>query len=137
MIGPDTPLSEMLENFIETTISLSENSRIAHANLTEAVQQLQDVEHYAEIMSYDAIKGSQLIKKLRDCRKKRREAKDAIFVSEPLLNWVEKNQKIIQQLTEVLGEIRKREDKLRTRTYAVRTTILSDISEKTHLSATK
>lgn len=64
---------------------------------------------------------------MKNIRKKRREAKDIQRVTSPAVQWVNQNQKTINELEKLLGSVRKAEKGTNNRVYMNRTKILSGL----------
>ena len=67
---------------------------------------------------------------LKRVRKERREAKDTKAMAEPVLHWVQQNEKVLKGLEQLLGEVRKAEKGTENRHYIEKTTVLSSILEE-------
>lgn len=63
----------------------------------------------------------------RNIRKKRREAKDIQKITYPIVQWVNQNQKTINELEKLLGAVRKAERSTQGRMYSNRTKILDGL----------
>ena len=62
-------------------------------------------------------------------RKERRVAKDVVKITYPIVQWVNKNQKTINELEKLLGDVRKEEKGTVGRKYSNRTKILEGLFE--------
>lgn len=63
-------------------------------------------------------------------RKERRVAKDVVKITYPIVQWVNKNQKTINELEKLLGDVRKEEKGTVGRKYSNRTKILDGLFEE-------
>lgn len=86
-----------------------------------------DLLHYIE-MREDA-DVEEAYNRLRETSIRRRQAKDTLAVLEPLASWIEKNQKEVHKLSEVLGKMRRVESGIEGRVYSTRTDILDGLVE--------
>lgn len=77
----------------------------------------QDILHEIELVPMSYHETAQQAKKLAEVRQHRREAKDTVRVLSHLIEYVAGNEKVIQGLQRLLGEIRKEEQRLENRTY--------------------
>lgn len=67
----------------------------------------------------------QFISDLRDNRRMRREAKDFVELTKPIVHFMTRNKQAIKELNQVVDEVRDIESKLATRTYTPR--VLTDM----------
>lgn len=82
----------------------------------------QDYLHSLELDGLKYKERAKIATQLSECRKKRREHKDAVMVLEPLVQYLstEKGRQLNNLLKEVLGKTRKVEEKMQNRTYRKR-----------------
>lgn len=82
----------------------------------------QDYLHSLELDGLDYKERAKLATQLAVCRQKRRKCKDTIEVYEPLVNYMEsdKGKQGLNLLKQVLGQIRKAEERIETRQYTPR-----------------
>ena len=84
-----------------------------------------DLLHYIEMLEDADVEEA--YNRLRESSIRRRQAKDALAVLEPLASWIEKNQKEVHKLSEVLGKMRRAESGIEGRVYSTRTDILDGL----------
>lgn len=69
----------------------------------------------------ELLRALALAEELADTRRKRREAKDAIAETSPVVAWLEDNRAVVKSLERLLGEVRKAERIAENRIYTPRT----------------
>lgn len=134
MVESEAYISSFVEDFLSFLGDIQTTYNMATATLDEANLELCDLEHYLELETCNAATTAKIAKRIREVRKKRRQAKNSIEICEQMLSWIDLNKKPIDDLSNVLGKIRKMEDRQEARVYAVRSHILDDITTKTHLA---
>lgn len=77
----------------------------------------QDILHELELVPHTFNERGKLAKELTEVRQKRRVAKDAIELLEPLIRWAADHKKSIDALTKVLGDMRKIDNRRENRLY--------------------
>ena len=87
----------------------------------------QDILHRLELEEDNYHNTARLAKGLRKVRQERRKAKDAISLFEPIIKWIHNNDRSIQLLRQLLGEVRKAERQTQNRQYIYRTSIVDDV----------
>ena len=105
------------------------NRRAAIAEM-DADNQIQDILHNIELNENypdDYILQGLALKNIR---KDRRVAKDVIRITYPVVQWVNQNQKTINELEKLLGAVRKAEKNTVGRMYSNRTKILEELFEE-------
>ena len=105
----------------ETTSRLSDEDRIMYDG------QIQDILHFLELNEVPYLDRKKLTDLLPDIRRSRRVAKDTMDTLAPLVRWMAEHKKAIRDLEQVLGSVRKEEDRQQNRVYSYRT----DIVQKT------
>ena len=102
------------------------NKRSAIAEM-DADNQTQDILHNIEIN--DNFPDDYILQgiALKNIRKERREAKDIQKITYPIVQWVNQNQKTINELEKLLGAVRKAERSTQGRMYSNRTKILDGL----------
>ena len=122
--------SIQIENFLNFCRSCVEANRRAGIAEIDLDNQTQDILHNIEINTnypYDyVIQGLAL----SSIRRKRREAKDIQWITAPVVQWVNQNQKTINELEKLLGAVRKAEKSTINRVYKNRTNILDGLFEE-------
>ena len=97
----------------------------AYGAVNQSDLERNDLLHYIE-MREDA-DVEEAYSRLRGVNIRRRQAKDTLAVLEPLASWIEKNQKEVNKLSEVLGKMRRAESGIEGRVYSTRTDILNGL----------
>ena len=94
-------------------------SDYACANETASAceRETQDILHDLEIVRHSYSEKAKLAARLSELRRERREAKDAAEVLEPLVGWLNDNAKARNELENVLGMMRKRDQYHTNRVY--------------------
>lgn len=119
--------SNKIEDFLKFSKSCVEANRIAALTEIDLDNQTQDILHNIEINeNYPGDYITQGIA-LKNIRKKRREAKDIQRITFPVVQWVNQNQKTINELEKLLGSVRKAEKSIAGRIYMNRTKILDEL----------
>lgn len=77
----------------------------------------QDILHELELVQHTHNERGRMAKELVEVRRKRRDAKNAIEVLDPLVQWTTGHKKEIDALTRVLGEMRKADNRCKNRLY--------------------
>ena len=79
----------------------------------------QDYLHKLELENLDYRERAKIATKLSRCRQLRRQSKDTTEILEPFIGFMdsEKGRQMMNLMREVLGKIRKAEDKMTTRKY--------------------
>lgn len=116
--------SEDIKRFLDGIRDSAMEMKIALEEEKETNSQTQDILHAIELEQCNLRKGTKLIKTLRNVRKNRRKAKDAIERLTPIYEWSQDNQTVIKGLENLLGKVRKIEKSQESRTYFQRTDIL-------------
>lgn len=117
-------------NFID---SVNPSIEMAVADLNDANDQLCDIQHFIELGSYNAVTMVRLVKKEKSVREVRRIAKNTIDQLTPVSEWISENRVAVNKLRATLGQLRKKDSARMHRAYCVRTDVLSDFTDKTHL----
>lgn len=122
--------SIQIDNFLRFCRNCTEANRRAAVTEIDMDNQTQDILHNIEInTNYPddyVIQG--LV--LSNIRKKRREVKDIQKITHPVVQWVQQNQKTINELEKLLGAVRKAEKSTTNRVYKNRTNILDGLFEE-------
>ncbi len=99
----------------------------------EADRETQDLLHRLELENDSYHDMAKLAKAMKTVRCKRREAKDAKIVIEPIIQWLTENDKFIKSLERLLGEVRKAEKSTTNRHYIDKTDILKEVLKQREL----
>lgn len=122
--------SIQIESFLKFCRSCTEANRLAAVAEIDMDNQTQDILHNIEIN--DNFPDDYIMQgiALKNIRKDRREAKDIQKITHPVVQWVQQNQKTINELEKLLGYVRKAEKSTQGRTYSNRTKILDGLFEE-------
>lgn len=90
----------------------------------------QDLLHTLELCDNSYHDKARISEALRQVRKERRTAKDKCLQLQPVADWIIKNNKTINGLEQLLGEVRKAEKNTENRYYNPKTDILEQILRK-------
>lgn len=104
----------------ETQVSISTQ------NLSDRNDEIQDIMHYLELNDAPYIERKKLTDLLPDIRRQRRIAKDTEALLAPIAEWAKNNKKVVHELRQLLGEVRKEENRQRNRAYMYRTSIVKE-----------
>ena len=121
--------SNQIDNFLRFCRSCTEANRLASIYEIDMDNQTQDILHNIEIN--DNFPDDYILQglALKNIRKERREAKDIQKITHPVVQWVQQNQKTINELEKLLGAVKKEEKSTPGRTYSNRTKILDGLFE--------
>lgn len=118
-----------IETFLNYIREVEQRNRMASEVEKEANDATQDILHAVEFETYDKKKPAKLVKSLHSVRQKRREAKETIEITQPIVQWVNENRATIKGLERLLGDVRKAERRTQNRSYAPRTDILEEAKQ--------
>lgn len=90
-------------------------------------KETQDLLHVIELTSFDVVRGYKLSKEMNVVRNRRRKIKDEMDLLEPLVTVINKYPNLSNELSRVLGDIRKIKKRNETRTYKMR--VREDLKE--------
>ena len=122
--------SNKIENFLSFCRECVDANRRAAIAEMDADNQIQDILHNIELNENypdDYILQGLALKNIR---KDRRVAKDVIRITYPVVQWVNQNQKTINEMEKLLGAVRKAEKNTVGRMYSNRTKILEGLFEE-------
>lgn len=121
--------SIQIEKFLRFCQDCTEANRRAAVSEIDMDNQTQDILHNIEIN--DNFPDDYIMQglALKNIRKERREAKDIQKITHPVVQWVQQNQKTINELEKLLGAVRKAEKSTQGRMYSNRTKILDGLFE--------
>lgn len=119
-----------IENFLSFCRECVDANRRAAIAEMDADNKMQDILHRIELgenypEDYITMGIAQA-----NIRKERRVAKDVVKITYPIVQWVNKNQKTINELEKLLGDVRKAEKNTVGRMYSNRTKILEGLFEE-------
>lgn len=116
----DLEVSSRIDAFLQFLRGCEQQYHMAEAEEQEMNSLTQDILHGLELEDHDYHGFARLSKELREIRQSRRRAKDAIDVTSPVLDWVDKNRNFIKGLEQLLGTVRKAEKRTENRIYTPR-----------------
>lgn len=119
--------SDKIEDFLKFCRFCTDANRQAALTEMNLDNQTQDILHNIEIN--DNFPDDYIMQglALKNIRKERREAKDIQKITYPIVQWVNQNQKTINELEKLLGAVRKAERSTQGRMYSNRTKILDGL----------
>ena len=113
-------ISAHIESFLTFLRDTEQRYHMAEADEQEANDTTQDILHALELQDHDYHDYARLSKELKQVRQKRRQAKDTLSESAPVLDWLEANRATIKSLERLLGDVRKAEKNTQNRIYTPR-----------------
>ena len=116
--------SSQIKQFLDFIRSAETTSRLSDEDRTMYDGQIQDILHFLELNEVPYLDRKKLTDLLPDIRRSRRIAKDTIATLAPLVRWMTEHKKAIRDLEQVLGSVRKEEDRQQNRAYSYRTDIV-------------
>lgn len=116
--------SSQIKQFLDFVRSAETTSRLSDADRTMYDGQIQDILHFLELNEVPYLDRKKLTDLLPDIRRSRRVAKDTMATLAPLVRWMAEHKKAIRDLEQVLGSVRKEEDRQQNRVYSYRTDIV-------------
>ena len=122
--------SEHLAAFLAWLRDVRQDYDMALAELDEAENATQDVLHRLELGEDGYHNRAKLALALRKARQRRRRGKDKLTILQPVIGWLEAEQKTIKALERLLGEMRRLEKSLTGRSYHPKTDIVAKTLRK-------
>ena len=116
--------SEQIERFLNFLREARQEYDIAVAEETEANNATQDLLHSLELDDNKYHDSARIALALKQIRKERREAKDKGVKLQPIIDWSAENLRVIQELEQLLGAVRKAERNSVGRRYIPKTDVL-------------
>ena len=113
----DVKYSQYLENFLDFIRESELIYKEAYEKVHEMDKLTQDYLHDIELGGFDYKGRAKIATKLKDARQIRRVNKDITIPLEPLRDWVNTHKSTINELQQLLGQIRKEEKNLVNRKY--------------------
>lgn len=117
-------VSKPVEGFLDFLREARSAYNIAQSEENDANNATQDILHSLELEDHRYHDYARLSSALRDVRRQRREAKDSVQRLQPLMDWIDKNNKTIKEMERLLGDIRKAETSTENRHYNNKTDIV-------------
>lgn len=114
--------SKSLEDFAEMIRCAQSDYAWNSDEVNRLDRQTQDYLHKLELEDLDYPERAKIATALRNCRRLRRMSKDTVEVLEPFINFLntDRGRNLINLTNEVLGQTRKVEERMKTRTYRYR-----------------
>ena len=111
--------SKSLEDFAEMIRRAQSDYAWNSDEVNRLDRQTQDYLHKLELEELDYSERAKIATALRNCRRLRRMSKDTVEVLEPFISFLntDKGKNLINLTNEVLGQTRKVEERMKTRTY--------------------
>jgi len=112
--------SQQIDSFLTFLRNCEQRYHMAEADELEANAITNDIHHSLELEAHSDGEVLALGLELASIRRKRREAKDILSETAPVLAWMEENRAVIKGLEQLLGEVRKAERAVENRIYTPR-----------------
>lgn len=109
-----------VENIFRIVNEAYEQYKMADAELDYCDKKTQDILHELELINLTYHESAKLGRELIDIRKRRRLAKDTIEFLYPMVHWRDQQQGPLGKLSNVLGEMRKIDEKHKNAVYYYR-----------------
>lgn len=110
-----------VEEFRNVIFSAEELYKQCKYELENCEKKQQDILHELELVNLSYHERGKLAKELVLTRRRRREFKNQIFLLEPFMTWKEANKKAINDISSVLGQTRKVEERQKSMVYHKKT----------------
>ena len=117
-------VSRGIEAFLNYLRDTEQQLHMAEQTEQEANDATQDILHWFELYNFRGIEAVKMAHKLREIRHQRREAKDVVWLTSPVVDWIQRHRAEIKELERLLGEVRKRERRTENRIYTPKTRIM-------------
>ena len=99
--------SKIIDDFLCFLREAEQDYKIANQEEQDANGETQDILHELELLDHKYHEFAQLSKELKEIRIKRREAKNVIESTGPIISWLENNRQTVKNLEQLLGTVRK------------------------------
>lgn len=119
-------ISSGIDEFLKYLRETESLNRISIDSEQEMNDAMQDILHSLELEKHDYHEKAQLANKIIDIRKERRDAKNSIIQTAPVVEWIHNNRRVINELEQLLGKVRKEEKNSQGRIYTPKTNVTSD-----------
>lgn len=119
--------SKPVEGFLDFLREARAAYNIARSEESDANDATQDLLHSLELEEHRYHDCARLSSALRDVRRQRRAAKDAVQRLHPLVEWMDRNNRTIKEMERLLGDIRKAEASTENRHYNHKTDIVQQV----------
>ena len=117
----DDLISKGIENFLNYIHEAEQLYKMSISEELEANAETQDILHSLELEEHNYHNTARLAVKLKEVRRMRREAKNLVATTTPVVEWIKNNRNVINSLEQLLGKVRKEERTIRDRFYTPRT----------------
>ncbi len=117
-------VSQGIESFLSYIRMTEQMNRMAIADEQQSNDETQDILHSLELENHDYHSTAHLALKLKEVRQMRRDAKNTIAQTTPVVEWIEHNRGVIKGLEQLLGKVRREEKNAEGRIYTPKTTII-------------
>ena len=117
-------VSDEINYFLELMDDVDNDLIDANAALQQADLETQDILHRLELYNDNAVKMTMLTKTLKEVRKERRIAKNAIDYYRPVADWKRDHKDLINQIKQLRNNVQKAEATGIVKHYTPRTDIL-------------
>lgn len=121
--------SEGLDSFLTYIRECQAQYRMAQTDEKECDGATQDLLHSLELDHNSDDVMLSISKSISDVRNKRRNAKNRMLYLQPIVDWASKNKNVLDELSRVLGAVRKEERRVPSRVYVRRTSVLDHLDE--------
>lgn len=122
--------SEPLESFLAYLREIQREHGAAAAAEQAADNATQDILHSLELCDNSYHECARLAGALRAVRQERRAAKDRRLALQPVADWASRNAKAVKGLESLLGQMRRTEKNMESRSYKPKTDIVDKALEK-------
>lgn len=116
--------SEHIEEFLRFLREAELRHKAALEDMGMYEMQLQDIEHKLELCEVSYHETAKLGKLLKKVRQQRRVAKDTAERLSLVIDWTAKQKSVVDNLSQLLGAVRKAEKWQQTRFYTPRTDVV-------------
>ena len=122
--------SEHIEAFTRFLREAVLQHKAASEDVSMYEMQLQDIEHKLELCDVGYHETAKLGKLLKKVRQQHRVAKDMVERLSPIVDWMAKQKSVVDNLSQLLGAVRKVENWQQTRFYTSRTDVVDFTAAK-------
>ena len=112
--------SEQLTNILKDLKQVKNDYQYSYDKVGEMDLLTQDYLHMLEIVPLSGNERSKIATQLKNTRLERRKHKDNVELLKPLVDCLEKYDRVIKDLEQVLGQMRQIEEKQKNRIYTPR-----------------
>lgn len=113
----DNKLSEQISDFVKLLNSAKPSFDYFYSKMTDTEKMTQDILHKFELEDLKYDERAKLATILQRTRRERRAYKDCVEELEAVRNFADKNKQFINQLTQLIGTLRKVEKYHESRRY--------------------